>query len=57
MNHDFFDADDLLTARHERSAAWEAACRGRITTAELYARLAELRKVWGDALYDRGSRS
>ncbi len=54
MNPDHIDA--LLAARHHRSALWAAACKGEITTAQLYDGLAALRRQWGDALYDRPSR-
>lgn len=48
--------DEVIDARLERSALWAAACRGEITPAQLFARLRELRRLVGDALYDRGSR-
>ena len=50
------DFDELIDARLARSALWDAARRGKLTTAELYARLRELRALYGDALYDRPGR-
>lgn len=47
---------ELLDARLERTALWKAACQRQISYARLVARIAELRKRWGDALYKRPSR-
>lgn len=48
-----FTVDELLAGRDRRSRAWTDARLGRITTAELYAILRELRKRFGTDLYDR----
>ncbi len=47
---------DLLDARHERSALWRACCAGEITYATLLARMAVLRRRFGDRLYERPGR-
>lgn len=44
-------SDELLAARAERRALWEAARLGQITFPELMARIAPLRARWGMALY------
>lgn len=49
--------EELQILRDTRSALWAAACHKQITVEELYARLAELRKQAGSALYpDRAIR-
>lgn len=48
--------EDLLDARHERSALWRACCAGEITYAVLLARMGELRCRFGDRLYERPGR-
>lgn len=52
----FDDTDTLIEARQERAALWAAACRGEITTEQLLARLRELHRQVGDALYARTGR-
>ncbi len=44
-------SDELLAARAERKALWEAARLGQITFAQLKERLDPLRARWGQALY------
>lgn len=46
----------LIDARQERTDLWAMACAGRISTAELYDRLLNLRETWGHAHYERPSR-
>jgi hypothetical protein len=41
----------LEDLRSTRSQLWAAACAGQITVAELYARLAALRREAGEELY------
>lgn len=37
----------------ERLQLWQAACRGEITTAELYTALKQMRRAYGEAVYFR----
>lgn len=42
------EVDDL---RYTRTQLWIAACRHEITVVELYEKLAELRRLAGEAIY------
>ncbi len=42
---------DEYEARMARTLAWERACAGQLTAAELYAELDRLRQGFGDELY------
>lgn len=48
--------DDVLDARAARRDLWARACSGQISTAALYAALAQLRAAVGDELYARPAR-
>jgi hypothetical protein len=51
-------AEAVHPASSQRSALWRSACAKKITTDELYRRLAELRSKYSDdALYDNEARA
>lgn len=51
-----FDIDDLIMAREERRALWDACCRHEITYAQLVERMQQLRHEYGDAVYGKTGR-